>query len=510
MEVSAENSLVIKNNDTVELNRIPVSAYADFYRHAIHLLTNKNNTHCVSYFGFRKGDVLKFICCIADDNEHTIHLLSHEMNAKEVHYPLPSISKYVYAIHIYEREIAENFGLDFEDHPWLKPVRYAHNRADKSKVINNYPFFKIESNELHEVGVGPIHAGVIEPGHFRFQCNGELVLHLEIQLGWQHRGVEHVFLEKKKLLQRHTLMECIAGDTAVGHNTAFSSLMENLSGSTLNKNLETERVIALELERIAMYVFDISNLCTGIAYQLGNSVFGALRTPLINYFQWWCGNRFGKSLVRVAGTNYPLTEELVKKFYELLNDVEWRFNEIAERTFNMPGVLKRFQDIGTITTKQAEMIGAVGMSARMAGVERDIRSSHPHGVYREMNHEPVILESGDVYARFLIRRIEVGRSINIIRHLLKDFIPASALKPLNDSNLKLQADSFSLSLIEGWRGEICHAAVTGERGEIIHYKVKDPSFHNWLALALSLRNLEISDFPINNKSYDLSYCGHDL
>jgi len=501
------NSLVVTNNETVEIEKIPFLSYNDFFKQTIDLLS-RQGLHCVSYFGFREETRIRFVCCIADDSQHCIHLHSFGLTENEIQNPLPSISKTVYAMHIYEREISENFGLNFEGHPWPKPVRYAHNRADKSKVINNYPFFKIESDELHEVGVGPIHAGVIEPGHFRFQCNGETVLHLEIQLGWQHRGVESVFLEKKKLLQRHVLMESIAGDTAIGHNTAFALIMESLSQTKENEIIDRERVIALEMERIAMHVFGISNLCTGIAYQLGNAAFGALRTPLINYMQWWCGNRFGKGLVRVGGSYYPLTDSLVKRLHELLNDVEIRFNEIANRIFDHPGVLKRFENIGTVTTKQVELIGGVGMTARMAGLERDIRKSHPYLGYS--NHEPVILNTGDVHARFLLRKLELTRSISIIKEMLKGHSTEKSFKPVNDSLLKLAPSSMCLSLVEAWRGEVCHVAVTNEKSEISHYKVKDPSFHNWLSLALSLRNLEISDFPINNKSYDLSYCGFDL
>src|SRR5207247_2562206 len=137
-------------------------------------------------------------------------------------------------------------------HPWKKPVRYAFNRADRQQIINNYPFYKIESEELHEVGVGPIHAGVIEPGHFRFLCNGETVLHLEIQLGWQHRGVEQLYIDKPKLLQRTILSESIAGDTSVGHAHTFVTLMESLGDVSTTPRLDAERTIALELERIAM------------------------------------------------------------------------------------------------------------------------------------------------------------------------------------------------------------------------------------------------------------------
>ena len=173
-------------------------------------------------------------------------------------------------------------------------------------------FFNIESEELHEVGVGPIHAGIIEPGHFRFICNGEQILHLEIQLGYQHRGIEQLFLEKKKLLQRVTLAENIAGDTVAGHTVAFVNLWESLCNFQPGRDLQLARTLALELERIAIHTGDLSAMCTDMAYQLGSAVYGRLRTPVINYFQKWCGNRLAKGLIRAGKNNFPFTQNWLR------------------------------------------------------------------------------------------------------------------------------------------------------------------------------------------------------
>jgi hypothetical protein len=217
---------------------------------------------------------------IADDHSGDIQVLSHHQKIGKIQ--LISIAKHIHAMHIYEREISENFGVEFIDSPWDKPVRYAFNRARLSNVINSYPFYKIQSDELHEVGVGPIHAGVIEPGHFRFLCNGETVLHLEIQLGWQHRGVEDTYLKKNSLIQRTVLSESIAADTAVGHAATFAGLMESLGQLQINDRLKIERTIGLELERIAMHIGDLSNLCIGLAYQLGLGLVRELRPSTIH------------------------------------------------------------------------------------------------------------------------------------------------------------------------------------------------------------------------------------
>ncbi|HLZ17648.1 MAG TPA: hypothetical protein VKQ08_11435, partial [Cyclobacteriaceae bacterium] len=394
----------IKNQDTVALQNIPVLPYERFYSTVTSLLKSEEN-HCVNYYAYPTGDQLKFIACVANDKTGSIAVVSHEMSGP-VH-EIPALSKVCFPMHIFEREIHENSGVTFVGHPWQKPVRYAFNRVDKNKVITNYPFYQIEGQELHQVGVGPIHAGVIEPGHFRFLCNGENVLHLEIQLGWQHRGIEDLFLKKTSLTQRTVLTESIAGDTAVGHALAFASLMESLSGTQVNLRLELERSLGLELERIAMHVGDLGNMNIGTAYQLAASVFGTLRTPAINYTQTWCGNRFGKGLIRVGGSHYPFTEELADKLLSFLTKFEGSFNPMCDRLFSLPSALMRFENIGKVTKKQMELIGAVGMAARMVGVERDIRLSHPFAGFKYHPITSETLEQGDVWARAYLRKLEI-------------------------------------------------------------------------------------------------------
>jgi Ni,Fe-hydrogenase III large subunit len=496
--------IAIKNNETITVSDIPELGYFDFFELNVGMVKNHPERHCVNYFGYQYGDKIKLICCIADDCAHDIFVSSCVVSPNE---KLKAFTSELFCFEKYEREIHENFGIGFNDHLWLKPVRYPFNRNDKSKTIANYPFFNIESEELHEVGVGPIHAGVIEPGHFRFICNGEQILHLEIQLGYQHRGIEQLFLNKKGILQRVTLAESIAGDTVVGHTTAFSHIWESLCGFERTRDIEFSRTIALELERIAIHTGDLSAVCTDIAYQLGSSVFGRLRTPIVNFMQEWCGNRLSKGFVRPGRNQFPLTSAFGIRLTDVLAAFERDFNEMNKELFNLPSALSRFERTGVVSYDDILSIGAVGMAARMGGLSRDIRQSHSYVLYPELQHEPIIKHHGDVYSRVQIRKEEVWQSIGYIRKLIEN-IPEQQSKNIELKSLKPNA--FSLSLIEGWRGEICHCAITDSNGELILYKVKDPSFHNWLALALAVRNNEISDFPICNKSFNLSYCGHDL
>ncbi|HEX2968981.1 MAG TPA: NADH-quinone oxidoreductase subunit C [Bacteroidales bacterium] len=498
------NNVTIKNNESIPVRSIPVLHYDDFLNDNIQFIKDHPERHCVMFFGYPCGNEIALICCIADDKEHTVRVTSSNIRKDSI---LCSFTAHNFSFEKFERELNENFGINYSDHPWLKPVRFPENVAGKTKSITDYPFYRIKSEELHEVGVGPVHAGIIEPGHFRFICNGEQILHLEIQLGYQHRGVEQLFIDRKKIIQRTVLAESIAGDSVVEHASAFAFLMESLAGIKQDHEVLFARTLAQELERIAIHTGDLSAVCTDVAYQLGSSVFGRLRTPIINFFQEWCGNRLVKGLIRPGFNPFPFTKELGERLKAVLGAFEPDFIEMNQELSKLPSSLSRFERTGTLKYEQLLSIGTVGMAARMNALERDIRLSHPYGLFSELDHRPVIKHHGDVYSRVQIRKEEVLQSISYIRKMIEN-IPDSKLH--SQPEFVLKPSSFVISLTEGWRGETCHAAITNDDGEISVYKIKDPSFHNWLALALAVRNNEISDFPICNKSFDLSYCGHDL
>jgi len=497
--------ITTKNNETIDFETIPLLNYDDFSGINVSFLKDINN-HCVNYFGVPYDDGLVLVCCIANDLKSRIKLTKCKIDLSEGN-SYPSLTARNLAFNMFEREISEQHGVKYSDHPWLKPVRYPVNRFDKLSNIESYPFYHIESEELHEVGVGPIHAGVIEPGHFRFICKGEQIIHLEIQLGYQHRGIESLFTSCSSLQKLNLLAESIAGDTVVGHTSAFSNLWNSLCGVNVPDDIQFVRSLALELERIAVHTGDLSAICGDIAYQLGASVFGRLRTPIINFLQSWCGNRFAKSLIKADRCLYPFTIELKDLLLKTLNDFEKDFDEMCDKFMHNPGCLLRLEKTGVVSFNQAVSIGAVGMAAKASGLKRDIRYSHPFSFYCQLEHQPVIKHHGDVYSRTQVRVVEIKQSIKYIRQLMEtipsfDTIKLDAEKP--------KPDSFSISLVEGWRGEICHCAITDDKGNLKIYKIKDPSFHNWLALSLAVRKNEISDFPICNKSFNLSYSGFDL
>ena len=492
---------------SVRLGDIPETSYAEFYADIAAKLADARY-HIAHYFALPADDRLRFFCLLLDDATGQVLIASFAMEYYDEG-ELPSLTARHPQVHPFERDITERYGVRFDGMPWPKPLRFPFDRFDRRNSIDNYPFYTMEGGSLHEVNVGPIHAGIIEPGAFRFICNGEQVLHLEIALGYQHRGVEHEFAATGNRLRQMCLAEAVAGDSAVAHATAFAEAVEKLAGFVPGPQLRLERAVALELERMAMQIADTGALCMDVGYQLGQVACEALRTMTINTTQAWCGNRFGKGLVRPHGTDHPLTAEKAAAVRGNVAQIARRYDEVRRDIKSSPTLLARFEQCGIVPREEMLRIGGVGQAARASGVARDIRASHPWGAYAgTLRHESIVKRHGDVMARLMVRCREVLQSAGYIDRLLADHTPHAAQRP--DYTAALPPDSLSFGLVEGWRGETCHVAVTDAGGSIAACRIKEPSLHNWMALALAVRGEGISDFPICNKSFNLSYCGHDL
>ncbi len=502
------NWFVIRNGGpAAPLGSIPMLPYPDFAAQLAELLRDQA-CHCVAYFAapVGQGQGLRLYALVANDRTGEIVAASHAVDYYTEQ--VESLSATLPALHPFEREIHELFGLRFHNHPWQKPLRYPHNRHYPEATIDTYPFYTMQGGELHQVQVGPVHAGIIEPGAFRFLCNGEQILHLEIALGYQHRGIETLMAQSSRhRLRQIALAESIAGDSVVAHATAAAMIFE---AGTRNEILDCERAVALEMERIAMHLADTGALCMDLGYQLGQVVCEALRTLVINTTQGWCGNRFGKGLIRPFGSHYRLDPEQLRNIETTMEQVITRYREVAAAILSNPSILARLEQVCRVTRRQALQVGAVGMAARSSGLERDARTRH-NVVRSHLAHQPVLCAEGDLMARLRLRMLEIDQSYS----LLAEYCALLAAKwpeavPAPDYGRALPADSLLVSLVEGWRGEVCHVALTGPEGAISTYKVVDPSLHNWMMLALSVRQAQISDFPVSNKSFNLSYCGHDL
>jgi Ni,Fe-hydrogenase III large subunit len=450
-----------------------------------------------------KGTATAVFAVLADDEASRLYISSGHIG-KDRRYA--SITPEAPRFHIFERELFEDTGILPEGHPWLKGVRFGYNRADRESTMERYPFFTMHGEEVHEVAVGPVHAGVIEPGHFRFMCQGEDVHHLEIQLGYQHRGVEDLILKNYRRAGIH-LAESIAGDTVIGHSTAYADALEALAGIEISRRAQSIRAIALEMERVAIHIGDLGAIANDVAYLIGNAVFGVTRTLVINSLLALTGSRFGRGLVREGGVVFDFTPDLVKEFKEKLTKVYNDVELMAETMFESASVLSRLDNTGMVDEEAAMNMGLVGPAGRASGFSLDVRADHPFGIYRYYPVHKRTMGSGDVFARAYMRYIEIKQSIDLIFELLDSMADD---KPLIRPLKKLSNDSLVVSMTEGWRGEIVHCAVTGKKGEIVKYKIKDPSLQNWYGLAYAVRNNGISDFPLCNKSFNLSYCGNDL
>jgi len=414
----------------------------------------------------------------------------------------PSLSNEFPSLNYFECELYEQSGIEPEGHPWLRPVRlgetWRHHDAP-------YSFYRVEGPEVHEIAVGPVHAGVIEPGHFRFQCHGEEILHLEIQLGYQHRGIESL-LPQQKPAQRLVLAESIAGDSVIAHTTAYCSALEALNGTLLSLRSHALRGIALELERIAMHLASLGGIATDIGFALPAAAFGALRTAVINLTAGICGSRFGRGWIIPGGVRFDLDAVMIDKTREILGEMLAKFSDIEALLFNSSSALARMEETGIVSAEQARAAGLVGLAARASDIACDVRADFPCGIYRYSSIPVLRLDSGDVYARAKLRALEIYNSVQFIFEQL-DNLPAP--KPVGIPN-EPPPNAFTIALVEGHRGEIAHVLLTNAQGQLSQIKIKDPSFHNWHGLALAVRENGISDFPLCNKSFDLSYAGHDL
>jgi Ni,Fe-hydrogenase III large subunit len=502
----------MRNAQPVPLRAIPVLPAEEFRAEVLETVNGpqpgaQGNARLASLFCAPVGGELRLFAVLAEDRMGLLHVLSARAGAG-----YPALTPDCPQAHLFEREIFETWGVTPFGHPWLKPVRFpqqpAHAGPEAAPGIGLAKFLEAQGEATHEVAVGPVHAGVIEPGHFRFLCHGEEVLHLEISLGYQHRGIERTLpaalnAAGPKFLRR---IETMAGDTSIGHATAACMALEGLAGCQVPAAGLVLRAIALELERLANHAGDLGALAGDVGYLPSSSFLGRIRGDFLNMTAKICGSRFGRGILAPGGTRVDLSPKRAEAVSAHLAEVFPQAVESVELLWGSPSVVSRFERTGSVSGQDARALGLVGVAARACDCEIDVRQDFPAGAYA-FAHVPVaVAQTGDVSGRAFVRHMEMLHSEKFLSEQLARVPAGGFCADLG----ALAPDCLAASLVEGWRGEICHVALTDASGRLAAYKVTDPSFHNWAGLALALRGQAISDFPVCNKSFSLSYCGHDL
>lgn len=484
--------VLVPNASAIPLADLPQGDYG--WLRSMILEEVAGGAHLAALFPFRRNDDVLLLAVLASPENGGLYL-----GAAPVKDSFSSLTPECAQAHLFEREIAEDWGIVPRGHPWLKPVR----KQDPSDT----KFFRVEGEEVHEVAVGPVHAGVIEPGHFRFQCHGEKVMHLEISLGYQSRGVEKALLGGPAPATRH-LLETVAGDTTCGHSLAYAMNMESLADLIVSDEAHRVRAIGLELERIANHVGDLGAMAGDVGFLPTSSFCGRLRGDILNLTALVCGNRFGRGLILPGGVGHGIDADMAETILGRLAAAMRDIGGAVDLLFHRPSVLGRLEETGRVDRHTANHLGLVGPAARASGLEADVRRFFPFGAYREAEFPLHLGEHGDALDRTRQRWLDAQESAKFIGEWLRNDCDAQPVTRLQD--FRPRPEMLAVSLCEGWRGQICHVAITGGDGRFAAYKVVDPSFHNWTGLAMALRGQQISDFPLCNKSFNLSYCGHDL
>jgi Ni,Fe-hydrogenase III large subunit/Ni,Fe-hydrogenase III component G len=433
----------------------------------------------------------------------------------------PSIAAKHPVANWFEREVMDYFGAVPEGHPntfrvalhddwpdgvWALRKTFGDEQAVPRVPGNNpHPFRPVTGEGVFQVPVGPVHAGIIEPGHFRFGVAGEPVLYLQLRLFYVHKGIEKRF---ERLPWRHGLFlaESISGDTAVGHALAHAHALERLLGVEIPPRARYLRTVLLELERLYNHIADTGAVATDVAFTVPASRAQVLREGLVSLHERLFGSRTLRGTVGLGGVRRDLTLEARQELLAHVDGLEREFDDLVTLLIDSGTFTDRVDDTGVLSAQAARDLGVVGMAARASGLDLDLRRDQPHDAYAGLRFQVVVEDGGDVRARLMVRAREVKQSMSILRQALEGLPEGPILAPLPDA---LPASSSALGWVEAWRGECLHWVQTDEQGRVARLKVTDPSFKNWPALGRAVPGNILPDFPVINKSFNLSYSGND-
>jgi len=431
----------------------------------------------------------------------------------------PSLATRWYLASRFEREIHDLFGLVPSGHPDLRrlplhqywPANYhpllkdATLRQDFIDDGEPYPFRRVEGGGLYEITVGPVHAGIIEPGHFRFSVEGETIINLESRMYFVHKGIEKLF-ESATPFDGLKLAERISGDSSVAHTLAFCQALEALANTTIPPRAAYLRTVLLELERLYNHVADVGAICTDTGFAVANAHAMRLREDLLRLNARLVGHRLLRDSLVPGGMTRDFGATQIADALGSIARIIADFDQIVEIATSNGFVLDRLHGTGRLNQQTARDMQVVGVPARASGIDQDARRDHPFAAYAALPPRVVVHGDGDVWARMMVRVEEAREAARLIR---------SALETLPEGNLSVSLESLpegeaAFGLVEGWRGPIWHWLVAGKDQTLRRVKIKDPSFANWPALNYAILENIVPDFPLVNKSFNLSYAGNDL
>lgn len=435
----------------------------------------------------------------------------------------PSITKTIHEASGYERKIYTFFGLLPVGHPYVKRILLHENWPDNvfplRKEFNyqtrpeytqgSYELQKVEGEGVYEIPVGPVHAGIIEPGHFRFSVAGEKIILLKPRLGYKHKGVEKLF-EILPMEEKVRLSERVSGDTSFTHSLAFCQAIENLSDIEVPMRAKYLRVIFSELERLANHLNDIGFIMLDTGYSFGGSNCARLHEVVMQWNERLSGSRFLRGINTIGGVKCDIPIKACLELLNALKNLIHDFNDIIKISQSSSSLLNRLSGTGRVDRQTAIDHGVIGVPGRAIGIEHDARHEYPYAAYDKLEFITALEKSGDVQARWTIRIKEVHSSISMF--ILEQAILGipSEKELCSDKKLVLRCNSYGIGITEGWRGDIVYCAITDSTGQLTRVDVRDPSFINWTIMEHSVREDIIPDFPLINKSFNLSYSGNDL
>ncbi|MDO8661846.1 MAG: NADH-quinone oxidoreductase subunit C [Candidatus Omnitrophota bacterium] len=427
-----------------------------------------------------------------------------------------SLAKSIYSASLFEREIWEMFGVEPKGHPDLRRLRLHDEvwpkgnyplRKDFQKVepgdLSDYKFSRVEGEGIFEVPVGPVHAGIIGPGHFRFSVAGEPIISLETRLGFSHRGVEKIF-EGKSCLEAVRISECVSGDASFAHSLAFTQAAEKIFGIQIPAAAAYSRAIFLELERMYNHVNDLGGIALDAGFSFPAAYASVIKEVILQLNARLSGSRYLRKINAIGGISIGLDETKKQMLLSSLKELKRDFKELVKILYSSVSFMDRIDTTGVLRKKTAEDLGVTGLVARASGIPTDLRKYFP-GVYKEAKFRMAIQESGDVLARLRVRIFEFEESCRLIEEFSGKLIKGEEIKV----NAELKGGS-ALGYTEGWRGPVLYWLKTDTRGLVTRCKIVDPSFLNWQGLSYAVLGNIIPDFPLCNKSFDLSYSGNDL